>query len=161
CRRFATRSRRPPQARSQPARRENSIQNEALSRPAALGGATKRHSESSSGALPSIRPVEGQDVAYTFYRLDPARPRLPLEERAAAKDAFADVVEDWATRFDHLHPYTVAGVRPDCDFFLWKITQRFEDLEELGAELNGTPLAGWLGTPYSYLATTKASQYTS
>ena len=53
------------------------------------------------------------------------------------------------------------GVRPDCDFFLWKITERYLDLEELGAELNGTPLAGWLETPYSYLATTKASQYTS
>ena len=51
--------------------------------------------------------------------------------------------------------------RPDCDFFLWKITERYEDLGELGAELNGTPLAGWLETPYSYLATTKASQYTS
>jgi len=44
---------------------------------------------------------------------------------------------------------------------LWKITQRYEDLGELGGELNGTPLAGWLETPYSYLATTKASQYTA
>jgi chlorite dismutase len=52
-------------------------------------------------------------------------------------------------------------VRPDTDFFLWKITERYEDLLELGAALNGTPLAGWLETPYSYLATTKASQYTS
>ena len=49
----------------------------------------------------------------------------------------------------------------DCDFFLWKITERYEDLGELGAALNATPLAGWLETPYSYLATTKASQYTS
>src|SRR5262249_60347680 len=45
-------------------------------------------------------------------------------------------------------------------FFLWKITQRYPDLGELGAALNATPLAGWLSTPYSYLATTKASQYT-
>src|SRR4051794_374214 len=60
-----------------------------------------------------------------------------------------------------LRAYTCAGVRPDCDFFLWKITERYEDLGELGAQLNGTPLAGWLETPYSYLATTKASQYTS
>jgi len=83
-----------------------------------------------------------------------------LEERAAGKDAFADVVDEWASRFEHLRAYTVTGVRPDCDFFLWKITERYEDLGELGAELNGTPLAGWLETPYSYLATTKASQYT-
>jgi chlorite dismutase len=105
--------------------------------------------------------VSGQYVAYTFYRVDPAWRRLPVEERAAGKDAFAEVVESWAERLDGLRAYSVTGVRPDCDLFLWKITQRYEDLGELGAELNATPLAGWLETPYSYLATTKASQYTA
>jgi chlorite dismutase len=105
--------------------------------------------------------VEGQYVAYQFFRVDPAWRRLPVEERIAGKEAFAEVVEDWAGRMETLRAYTVAGVRPDCDFFLWKITDRYADLGELGTALNGTPLAGWLETPYSYLATTKASQYTS
>jgi chlorite dismutase len=105
--------------------------------------------------------VEGQYVAYTFYRVDPAWRRLPVEERQAAKDAFAEVVEEQAERFEHLRAYTTTGVRPETDFFLWKISDRYEELGELGAALNGTPLAGWLETPYSYLATTKASQYTS
>ena len=104
--------------------------------------------------------MEGQYVAYSFFRVDPAWRRLPIEERAAGKDAFAEVIEDWAGRMDALRAYTVTGVRPDSDFFLWKITQRYEDLGEVGAALNGTPLAGWLETPYSYLATTKASEYT-
>jgi chlorite dismutase len=103
----------------------------------------------------------GQYVAYTFYRVDPAWRRLPVEERAAHKDAFAEVVEDWAGRLEALKAYTTAGVRPETDFFLWKITERYDDLGELGTALNGTPLAGWLDTPYGYLATTKASQYTS
>jgi chlorite dismutase len=102
----------------------------------------------------------GQYVAYTFYRVDPAWRRLPVDERQAGKDAFADVVEELSDRFDHLRVYSTTGVRPDTDFFLWKITERYESLEELGAALNGTPLAGWLQTPYSYLATTRASQYT-
>ena len=102
---------------------------------------------------------QGQYVAYTFYKVDPAWRRLPVEERAAGKDAFADVVEDFAERMD-VRMYSVTGVRPDADFFLWKITDRYQDLGELGAALNGTPLAGWLETPYSYLATTKPSQYT-
>jgi len=106
-------------------------------------------------------PANGQYVAYTFYRVDPAWRRLPVEERQAGKDAFAEVVEELADRFDHVRAYTTAGVRPETDFFLWKITDRYEALGELGATLNGTPLAGWLETPYSYLATTKASQYTS
>ena len=105
--------------------------------------------------------MDGQYVAYRFFRVDPAWRRLPVEERVAGKDAFAEVVEDWAGRMATLRPYSVTGVRPDSDFFLWAITDRYEDLGELGAALNGTPLAGWLETPYSYLATTKASEYTS
>jgi chlorite dismutase len=105
--------------------------------------------------------VDGQYVAYTFYRVDPAWRRLPIDERQAGKDAFADTLDELADRFDALRCYTTAGVRADADFFLWKITTRYEDLVELGAALNATPLAGWLETPYSYLATTKASQYTS
>jgi chlorite dismutase len=105
--------------------------------------------------------MPGQYVAYTFFKASSAWRRLPVEERMAGKEAFAEVVEDWTSRLDHLIVYSTAGVRADCDFFLWKITERYLDLEELGAELNGTPLAAWLETPYSYLATTKASEYTS
>jgi chlorite dismutase len=105
--------------------------------------------------------VSGQYLAYTFYRARAEWRQLPVEERAAGKDAFADVIDEFAPRFDALHAYSTTGVRPEVDFFLWKITSRYEDLGELGAALNATPLAGWLETPYSYLATTKASQYTS
>jgi chlorite dismutase len=108
-----------------------------------------------------MRIVEGQYVAYTFFRVDPAWRRESHLERPDHKERFAEVVDSFAERFDHLRAYTVTGVRPDCDFFLWKITERYELLEELGAALNGTELAGWLETPYSYLATAKASQYTS
>jgi chlorite dismutase len=105
--------------------------------------------------------VNGQYVAYTFYKADPAWRRLPVEERIAGKEAFADVVDDWAGRMSALRAYSTSGVRPDADFFLWKITERYTDLGDLSAELNATPLAGYLETPYSYLATTKASQYTA
>ena len=103
----------------------------------------------------------GQYIAYTFFRVDPAWRRLPVEERSVAKDAFADVIADFAGRFETLRAYTTTGVRPETDFFLWKITERYVDLGELGAALNATPLAAWLETPYSYLATSKASEYTS
>jgi chlorite dismutase len=104
--------------------------------------------------------VTGQYVAYTFFRVDPAWRRLPVEERLAGKEAFADVVDEWAGRMT-VRPYSTTGVRPDTDFFLWKITERYDDLGELGAELNATPIAAYLESPYSYLATTKASQYTA
>ncbi len=102
----------------------------------------------------------GQYVAYTFFKIDRAWRRLPIDERSAGKDAFADTVDEWSDRMEGLRAYTTTGVRPDADFFLWKITDRYEDLLELGAALNATPLAAWLDTPYSYLATTKPSEYT-
>jgi chlorite dismutase len=102
----------------------------------------------------------GQYVAYSFYRVDPAWRRLPIEERSAGKEAFAEVVESWQGRMEGLRAYVTAGVRAEADFFLWKITEHYDDLLELGADLNGTPLAGWLATPHSFLATTKPSNYT-
>ena len=50
--------------------------------------------------------MDGQYVAYSFYRVDPAWRRLPIEERAAGKDAFAEVVEDFAGRMAHLRAYS-------------------------------------------------------
>jgi chlorite dismutase len=102
----------------------------------------------------------GQYVAYTFFKVDPAWRRLPAEERAGHKEAFAGIVEDWQSRIEGLRAYSTVGIRPETDFFLWKIVESYTDLLELGAALNGTPLAGWLETPYSYLATTKPSVYT-
>lgn len=103
----------------------------------------------------------GQYVAYTLFRAQPEWRRLPAEERSEAKEAFAETIEDFSRRFDYLAAYSTTGVRADCDFFLWKISSGYEELGELGAALNATPLAGWLETTYSYLATTKASQYTN
>ena len=99
-----------------------------------------------------------QYVAYTLYRIDPAWRRLPVEEREAAKQAFAEVIESWSERMGLL-AYSFVGVRPEVDLMLWKISERYDDFEELGAELNATPLAGWLTTPYSYLAATLHSKY--
>jgi chlorite dismutase len=99
-----------------------------------------------------------QYVAYTLYSVDPAWRRLPVEERAAGKEALADVVSAWQERME-LRTYSLVGVRPEVDFLFWKMTERYDDLRELAVDLNATPLAGYLETPYSYLATTKPSQY--
>jgi len=99
-----------------------------------------------------------QYVAYTLYRIDPVWRRLPVEERAAGKEAFAEVVEEWAERME-LRTYSLVGVRPDVDFMFWKLTERYDDFRELAVDLNATPLAGYATTPYSYLAATRPSKY--
>ena len=55
--------------------------------------------------------MDGQYIAYTFFHVVPEWRRLPVEERTAAKDAFAEVVEDFAPRFDALRAYSTTGVR--------------------------------------------------
>ena len=99
-----------------------------------------------------------QYVAYTLYKTDPAWLRLPIEERIAGKEAFAEIVASWQERMD-IRAYSLVGVRPEVDFMLWKLSDRYDDLRELTTDLNGTPLAPYLSTPYSYLAATKPSQY--
>jgi len=99
-----------------------------------------------------------QYVAYTLYKVDPAWRRLPVEERAAGKEALADVVAQWQERME-LRTYSLVGVRPEVDFMFWKLTERYDDLRELAVDVNASPIAGYLETPYSYLAATKPSQY--
>jgi len=99
-----------------------------------------------------------QYVAYTLYKVDPAWRRLPVEERSAGKEALADVVAQWQERME-LRTYSLVGVRPEVDFMFWKLTERYDDLRELAVDVNASPIAGYLESPYSYLAATKPSQY--
>jgi chlorite dismutase len=99
-----------------------------------------------------------QYVAYTLYKVDPEWRRLPVEERAAGKEALAEVAAAWQERIE-LRTYSLVGIRPEVDFLFWKLTERYDDLREFAVDVNATPLAGYLSTPYSYLAATKPSQY--
>jgi chlorite dismutase len=102
--------------------------------------------------------TSSQYIAYTLYKVDPPWRRLPVEERAAGKEALAEVISAWQERME-LRTYSLVGVRPEVDFMFWKLTERYDDLRELAVDVNATPIAGYLETPYSYLATTKPSQY--
>ena len=39
------------------------------------------------------------------------------------------MIEAFAPRFETLNAYSTTGVRPETDFFFWKITERYEDLD--------------------------------
>ena len=53
----------------------------------------------------------------------------------------------------------MAGLRPDADFMLWKVSERLEDFHELGTAILSTAMGGYLHTPYAYLSMTRRSQY--
>ena len=70
---------------------------------------------------------------------------LTIEERAAGKEAIADIVAGWQERME-LRTYSLVGVRPEVDFMFWKLTERYDDLRELAVDVNASPIAGYLET---------------
>ena len=99
-----------------------------------------------------------QFVHFTFYKLDRSFRLLAPEQREAARDEFAEVVERFAETFP-LRAYSMFGLRPDADFMLWKISERLEDFQELATALHATALGPYLETPHAYLSMTRRSQY--
>jgi chlorite dismutase len=114
---------------------------------------------SGNGVAPNNSSGEPrQFVHFSFYKLDPAFRRLPPSEQEAARAELAAVIEEQGERFA-LRAYTMAGIRPDADFMLWKVSERLEDFQELGTAVLSTTMGGYLATPYAYLSMSRRSQY--
>lgn len=101
-----------------------------------------------------------QFLKYTFFKLRPEWRRLPPAEREAGRTAVLHVLNDAKKRLT-LRTYSLVGIRGDCDFLLWTISDSLNTIQDLVARLLATPLGGYLDIPYSYLAMTQKSQYLS
>ena len=100
-----------------------------------------------------------QVVKYTFFTLDPAWRRLPIEEREAAKAEFARVVGDSVKDFFVLRTYNLIGMHSNADFMLWGVSDTLELQSALLSKIYATAFGAWLTITHSYLAMTKHSQY--
>ncbi len=99
-----------------------------------------------------------QVVRFAFYRLDPAWRRLSAERQASSKIEFGETIEGFAGQL-LLRPYSLVGIRGDCDFLLWQVAETLDALVALQTALNRTDLGAYLTLPYSYLAMTRRSIY--
>ena len=99
-----------------------------------------------------------QFVNFCFFKVDPAWRRLPEEDRSRGKQEFIRVVEEYAGKVMVI-PYTLVGIRGDCDFMLWRIGYELELFQEMMSKLLATALGKYLTVPYSYLSLTKRSIY--
>jgi chlorite dismutase len=105
-------------------------------------------------------PVKRQVVCFSFYKVMPEWRRLPAEEKAAHKLAFAEVLTRWNKPGEFLSlTYSTIGTRGDVDMCVWSIGYAVDELNKMRSELMATPLGGYLSTPHSFLAMTKRSQY--
>ena len=102
--------------------------------------------------------MKRQFVNFSFYRVDPAWRRLPEEERRLGKRAFLSAYEYYQKPII-LNSYSLVGIRSDCDFMIWRISESLEIFQEMSADLLRTAFGKYLTTSYSYLAMTKRSMY--
>lgn len=122
---------------------------------AASSSAPAGRPESSHGHGPQ---VQRQFVSFAFYKLDPAFRRLPADQKQAAREEFATVVNQKRDGLICL-TYSAVGLRPEVDFLLWRISLTPDDFQQQTAAINKTVLAGYLTQPYSFLSMTKRSMY--
>lgn len=101
-----------------------------------------------------------QYVRFAFYRLAPQWRRVTAAERTAMREEFAEIVDKWADRI-LIRTYSTLGMRGDCDFMLWQVSENLDDFQELASEIASSDLGAYLETPFSYLSMTKHSMYVS
>lgn len=97
-------------------------------------------------------------LKYTFFKLDSQWKRLEERQRQADKEYFISVVKTFGAR-NFLNSYSLVGIRGDCDFLLWTVNHRLEDMQQFIASLLSSNLGKYLTLPYSYLAMTRRSEY--
>ncbi len=97
-------------------------------------------------------------VKYTFYHLRPEFRRLSAEARDQAKERFASILEGPPPGL-LVRSYALTGLKAGAEMLVWSVGPELEPVQELHSRLLGTPLGGYLDTPYSYLGMGRRSEY--
>ena len=101
-----------------------------------------------------------QFLNYAFFKLDPAFRRLDKASKTAVKEEFRGVIEQWSDCDELiLRTYSLAGLRADCDFMLWRISTDPAKFREMQAAMNRSGLGGYLEHAYNFVSLQKRSQY--
>ncbi|MFB3917380.1 MAG: chlorite dismutase family protein [Terriglobales bacterium] len=101
-----------------------------------------------------------QFVSFTLYKVLPEWRRLSLTEREDQRREFAETIRKWQlTDTIKVLTYSLAGMRAEGDFLLWRICYSLDCLQEMSSDLLRTRLAGYVTIPVSYLGITRHSQY--
>jgi chlorite dismutase len=116
---------------------------------------TRPSTAPSHAAAPAI---VRQFVNFAGYKLDPAFRRLDEHDKIQARSEFLRVFQQPRQGLMCL-TYSTTGLRPDCDFMLWRIGNGPEEFQAQTQLINKTRLGAFLNTPYSFISMTKRSMY--
>ena len=102
--------------------------------------------------------LKQQAVHFAFYKLRPAWWELNEQERRRRAKDLIELIDAWRERL-LLVSYSLAGIRADCDFMLWKAADSIDEIHAAGLALMASPAGPYLHTAYAYLSLTKRSVY--
>jgi chlorite dismutase len=125
------------------------------SSPASGAAVTEPSGRSQAAAAP---PVVRQFVNFAFFKLDPAFRRLDQQQKEQARAQFVEIMGQKRPGVMCL-TYSTAGLRPDCDFLLWRIATTPDEFQSQTGDINRSALGAYLTTPHSLVAMTKRSMY--
>ena len=97
-------------------------------------------------------------VRYTFFHILPEWRRLSTDTREEAKHRFVEVLEPPPPGV-LVRTYSLMGLKAQAEMMVWTIGPELGPLQEFHSHLFGTPLGGYLETPFSYLGMARRSEY--
>jgi chlorite dismutase len=107
---------------------------------------------------PEKAKIARQFVTFTFFKARPEWRMLDAQAKLDAKREFVEVYDSYRREL-LMHSYSIAGLRSNVDFMLWRIGYSLDPFQEMSARLNATALGRYLEVTQSFLSMTKRSMY--
>jgi chlorite dismutase len=99
-----------------------------------------------------------QVVKYTFVKIDPSVLAWPADQRQAAVDEFAQLL-DARAEAGTLLTYSTVGLRGDCDLLIWQAADTVDVIQYAESTWRATLLGPHLAVAHSFLAMMRPSPY--
>ncbi len=103
-------------------------------------------------------PIKKQFVNFRFFKVLPEWRFLDSATREKEKEASLKLYNEAASKMI-LRSYTTLGIRPDCEFMFWRISETLESFNEMSSQFFKTGFGKYVIPVYSYIAMTKRSSY--
>ena len=106
------------------------------------------------------KPSGRQYVNYSFYKFLPAWYLISQSKRRSLLRNLKKVLDKYAKKIT-LNSYSTLGIRAECDFMFWRVSEEVESFEKMSSEIFNSGLGAYVETKYSFLSMTKDSRYVS
>ncbi len=108
--------------------------------------------------MAETNPIKRQFVNFRFFKVLPEWRLLDEQKKQQAKEESLKAYSEYSSKMILLS-YSTLGIRSDCEFMFWRISERLEDFEEMSANFFKTGFGKYAAPVYSYLCMTKRSTY--